>query len=138
MITRVGRPVLASVWRTPSPIARTETRTPTTPAMPTTTTSDVPRRLGTLRRLMSVMWTTWFSQDIASPVSRERVHDAQPVDPQRGRQPDGERQRERDDGRPGPGGRLHEEGREAAAGGAVESGKQADGGEHAEARADDE
>src|SRR5438094_599463 len=93
MITRVGRPVLASVWRKPSPMARTETRTPTTPAMPTTTTSDVPSRLGMFRRLMSVTWTTWFSQDIAS-AARERVHDAQPVHAQRGRQPDGQRERE--------------------------------------------
>src|SRR5206468_7920722 len=102
-ITRVGRPVLASVWRKPSPMARTETRTPTTPAMPTTTTSDVPSRLGMFRRLMSVTWTTWFSQDIAS-AARERVHDAQPMHAQRGRQPDGQRQRERDAGRPRPGG----------------------------------
>src|SRR5882724_4182623 len=138
MITRVGRPVLASVWRKPSPIASTETRTPTTPAIPTTTTREVPRRRGTLRRLISVTWTTWFSQDIASPVARERVHDAQPVHAQRGRQPDGEGQRDRDGRRPGPGGRLHEQGRKAAAGGAVQDGQHGDGGEHAEARADHE
>ena len=46
MMTRSGRPVLASVWRKPSDIASTDTSTPTTPAMPTTTTSEVPEALG--------------------------------------------------------------------------------------------
>jgi hypothetical protein len=54
MITRVGRPVLARVWRKPSAIASTDTSTPTTPAIPTTITSDVPSRFGMLRMLMSV------------------------------------------------------------------------------------
>src|SRR6266850_2984826 len=138
MITRVGRPVLASVCRKPSPMASTETRTPTTPAIPTTTTSEVPRRCGMFLRLMSVIWTTWFSQGIASPVSRERVHDAQAVHPQRRRQPDRDGQPERHGGGPEPGAGLHEEGREAPAGGAVQDGEHADRGEHAEAGADDE
>ena len=49
MITRSGRPVLASVWRKPSDIARTDTSTPTTPAIPTTTTSEVPSAAGTVQ-----------------------------------------------------------------------------------------
>jgi len=57
MITRSPRPVLASVWRNPSDIASTDTSTPTTPAMPTTTTSDVPMRDGKLRRFMAVIAT---------------------------------------------------------------------------------
>ena len=56
MITRSGRPVLASVWRKPSDIASTDTSTPTTPAMPTTTTSEVPSRWGIVRRLIRVIW----------------------------------------------------------------------------------
>jgi hypothetical protein len=39
-------------------MASTETSTPTTPAMPTTTTSDVPSRFGIVHRLTSVMRTT--------------------------------------------------------------------------------
>ena len=54
--------VLASVCRKPSDIASTETSTPTTPAMPTTTTSDVPTREGRLRRFMSVMAKIWVSE----------------------------------------------------------------------------
>jgi hypothetical protein len=61
MMTRPGRPVLASVCWKPSAIASTETSTPTTPAMPTTITSDVPRRCGRLRRLISVIWVIWCS-----------------------------------------------------------------------------
>ncbi len=61
MITRSPRPVLASVWRNPSDIASTDTSTPTTPAMPTTTTSDVPMREGRLRRFMRVMAAIWVS-----------------------------------------------------------------------------
>ncbi len=55
MITRSPRPVLARVWRKPSDIASTDTSTPTTPAMPTITTSEVPTREGRLRRFMAVM-----------------------------------------------------------------------------------
>src|SRR5437762_12427415 len=126
MITRVGRPVLASVCRKPSPMASTETRTPTTPAIPTTTTSEVPRRCGMFLRLMSVIWTTWFSQGIASAVSRERVHDAHAVHPQRGRQPDGDGQRERHGGGPDPGAGLRDVRWEAPAGGHVQDGQHAD------------
>jgi hypothetical protein len=56
MMTRPGRPVLASVCRKPSAIASTDTRTPTTPAIPTTTTSEVPSRLGIVRKFSSVTW----------------------------------------------------------------------------------
>ena len=55
MMTRWARPVLASVCRNPSDIASTDTRTPTTPAMPTTTTSEVPSRWGIVRRLIAVI-----------------------------------------------------------------------------------
>jgi hypothetical protein len=57
MMTRAGRPVLASVCRKPSDMASTDTSTPTTPAMPTTTTSDVPSRLGIVRKFSSVICT---------------------------------------------------------------------------------
>src|SRR5262245_57340399 len=96
MITREGRPVLASVWRKPSDIASTETSTLTTPAMPTTTTSEVPSRRGTVCRLISVILATWFSLAIASPVPGQRVHDAQPAHPQRRGQADRQRQGHRE------------------------------------------
>ena len=57
MMTRSWRPVLARVWRKPSDIANTDTSTPTTPAMPITTTSDVPSRCGMVRRVMTVSAT---------------------------------------------------------------------------------
>jgi len=38
-------------------MASTDTSTPTTPAMPTTTTSDVPSRLGIVRKFSSVICT---------------------------------------------------------------------------------
>src|SRR5262245_58905312 len=115
MMTRVGRPVVASVWRNPSPIASTDTSTATTPAMPITTTSDVPIRYGMVLRLISVTCATWLSQDIGSPVATQRVHDAQAVHTQRGRQPDRERQRRRHARRPHPGRVLDEQRREATA-----------------------
>src|SRR3989454_10771825 len=128
MMTRVARPVLASVWRNPSPIASTETRTPTTPAIPITITSDVPSRCGMVRRLISVTCTTWLSEVIGSPVPGQRIHDAQPVRAQRGRQADRQRQRRRHAGRPRPGDAAHEQRREAGPGGARERGAGGDRG----------
>ena len=64
-MTRSGRPVLASVWRKPSDIASTDTSTPTTPAIPTTTTSEVPSRAGSVRRLSRVISAIWWSERIA-------------------------------------------------------------------------
>src|SRR5262249_16416074 len=131
MITREGRPVLASVWRNPSDIASTDTSTPTTPAMPTTTTSELPSRRGTFCRLISVIGAAWFSHAMASPVSGQRVHDAQPAHPERRRQADGERQRAGEQGRQEPRLAGDEQRREAAAGGGVESRDETDGDHHA-------
>src|SRR5438093_793518 len=76
-------------------MASTETSTPTTPATPITTTSDVPRRWGMDRRLTSVIWATWLSPDI-SAVPRQGVHDPEALRPQRRRQPDGESDADRE------------------------------------------
>ncbi len=56
-------------------------------------------RGGTFRRLISVIWATWFSQAMRSAVPGQRVDDAQAPHAQRGRQadddgqPEGERRR---------------------------------------------
>ena len=89
MMTRSGRPVLASVWRKPSAIASTETSTPTTPAMPIDHHQRGAEALRHVRRLISVIWTTWLSQAhqrcpaSASTIRSRRARSA-------GRQPDGE------------------------------------------------
>src|SRR5215831_1757056 len=135
MITRSGRPALASVWRNPSAIDSTETSTPTTPAMPIKMTIDVPRRWGRLFRLTSVIWTTWLSPDI-SAVPGQRVDDLEPPGSQGGRQADGERDGHGDPAGDDPRARAHEERRKTPTRRAVDDGEDGGGRRHAHARAD--
>src|SRR5215510_8049537 len=96
---RSGRPVLASVCRKPSSSASTETSTPTTPAMPTTTTSDEPTRCETLRRFISVISTIWLSvcmDWLGAP--GQRLDDLEPPSAQGGRHTHEERQDQRHGG----------------------------------------
>ena len=134
-ITRSGRPVLASVWRKPSDIARTETSTPTTPAMPDHHDQRGPQPL---RQGAQV-----HQRDLEDLV--ERAHRPALSGARRGRPRSGARcarsaggspiasaQRQHDERAQQPRLGRHVERREAGADGAVEPREDGGGDQHAE------
>src|SRR5262249_9779867 len=136
---RSGSPVLASVCRKPSTSASTETSTPTTPAMPTTTTSDEPTRCETLRRFITVISTIWLSvcmDGLGAP--GQRLYDHEPPRAQGGRHTHEKRQDQRHCGAESPDAGRHKEGGKATAGDAVEHGEEDGGGAQARTGAEEQ
>ena len=91
-----GRPADSSVDWKPAAIASSAVNTATTPARPTTMTSEGPRRSGMLRMPSIVMDRICFSMRVSRSASREGVDDGQALRAQRRQQADGEAQH--DDG----------------------------------------
>src|SRR5580658_720488 len=92
-IARSGRPAFLIVWLKPTAIARTETSTATTPAMPMTMTSEVPSRCGMLRRFIRVTVPIWRNRLIAlSSSSGQGIDQPQPLEAPSRRQGGRERQ----------------------------------------------
>ena len=60
-MARVGSPLRTNVSRKPAAMARMATITPTTPAMPTTMTAELPSRDGRFFKFMSVICRIWLN-----------------------------------------------------------------------------
>ena len=69
-------PVLSSVALKPSPIASIATSTPTTPAMPTTITSDAPQRCG--RPAMPILVASRASRPLRVSMSHSAISTTRP------------------------------------------------------------
>src|SRR5688572_23439928 len=93
-----GRPAAASVDWNPAAIARSAVNTATTPARPTTMTSDAPTRSGMLRRPSMVIDRICFSMPAFRSAAGEGVDDGQALRAQRRQQADGEAQDDDGDG----------------------------------------